>query len=265
MLILCKAVAYIRVSTEQQKQYGAGLEIQKQQIQEYCQKNKIKLVEVFSDEAVSGAKENREGINQLLEYIAENKIDRVIIQKYDRLSRDTYYGLWIRKELKKLEVELLSIAEESFSGTDPINELMQNIIYSFAEFEKSRISERMLSGRKKKANSGKKASGNTPFGYKYKYDESGINQGVIIDLKEAEIVKQIFKDKANGLSLQNIKDKLDSQGIVTSRGNQYSRQTIQHIIKNKFYIGIVQFDEIEKQGEHEPIISKVLFGKANSK
>jgi DNA invertase Pin-like site-specific DNA recombinase len=42
---------------------------------------------------MSGAKENRKGINDLLEYVKNNKIDKVIIYKLDRLNRDTMY--WI--------------------------------------------------------------------------------------------------------------------------------------------------------------------------
>jgi site-specific DNA recombinase len=261
---MCKAVGYIRVSTETQVNNGQGLDIQEQEIKSYCNKNNIKLIEVFRDEAMSGANENRQGINELLEYVKENDIDRVIIHKLDRLSRDTMYGLFIRKELKKIDVELLSIKEENISGNDPIQNLMQTIIFAFAEFEKEQISNRMLLGRRSKAEKGIKASGNCPFGYRYKYNESGKNPVVVIDDDKYIIVKDIFNKYLYGMSLQKIADNLNNNNIMTNSNKPWSKQSIQVILKNKFYIGIVEFDDIEKNGLHEPIVSKIMFNRVQS-
>lgn len=262
---MCKAVGYIRVSTEEQVRNGQGLDIQAKEIKEYCKLKGIELIKIFSDEGVSGSKENRKGMNDLLEYIKNNKIDKVIVLKLDRLSRDAMYGLWIRKELKKLNIELISIKEENLTGNDPIQNLMNTIVLAFAEFEKEQITYRMLSGRKEKAMEKKqKASGNCPYGYKYQYNEQGKNPIVIIDDEKAEIVKEIFSLYLKGYSLQKIADYLNNKGITTDRGNKWTKQAIHVILTNDFYTGVVRFGDIVEKGNHKPIINKITFGKVQS-
>jgi DNA invertase Pin-like site-specific DNA recombinase len=259
---MCRAVGYVRVSTESQMKNGEGLKIQRQEIERYCTDKNIELVKVFSDEAVSGANEDRNGINELLTYVAENKIDRVIIHKIDRLSRDTMYGLFIRKELKKVDVELLSINEESLSGNDPVSELMNTIILAFATFEKSQISNRMLLGRREKAlNKKQKSSGNCPFGYCYRYDNLGKNPIVVLDESAAKVVKEMFSLYSQGKSLQKIADYLNESGVKTSRGNDWSKQAVKVVLSNEFYTGLLKFDDIEEIGNHPIIINKITFGR----
>jgi hypothetical protein len=77
---------------------------------------------------------------------------------------------------------------------------------------------RMLSERREKAEKkGQKASGNCPFGYRYKYNEQGKNPVVVVDEEKAAVVKEIFSDYLKGLSLQKMADKLNEQGITTQR------------------------------------------------
>ncbi len=267
---MCKAVGYVRVSTETQMKSGEGLSIQKKEIAKFCKDRKldgkkIELVKVFSDEATSGADITRKGINDLLIYVAENKIEYVIIHKLDRLSRDTEYGLSVRKALQKAGVQLLSIKEESVCGNDPASTLMNTVILGFAQFEKDQIANRMILGRREKVLSkGQKGSGNCPFGYQYQYDRAGKNPIVVLDEDAAGHVKDMFAWYLSGNSLQAIVDRLNAAGIVTSRGNAWSRSSVQLILSNRFYTGVITFNDIETKGNHPAIINKITFGKVQS-
>jgi DNA invertase Pin-like site-specific DNA recombinase len=262
---MCNVVGYVRVSTEEQVKNGQGLDIQEKEINDFCKARKYNLVKIFSDEGISGAKEDRKGMNDLLEYVKENKINKVIVLKLDRLSRDAMYGLFIRKELKKMDAELVSIKEENLTGTDPVQNLMNTIVFAFAEFEKEQITYRMLSGRRSKAKEKKqKASGNCPIGYKYKYNDQGKTPVVVVDQGRAETVKEIYSLYLRGKSVQKIADILNEKGITTERGNKFSKQSIHLILTNDFYTGVVRFNDIIQPGAHESIISKVTFGKVQA-
>ncbi len=204
-------------------------------------------------------------MNDLLEYIKENDIDQLLITKVDRLARDLYLQLWIEKELKIYEVELISINEDNLNGNDYMTKAMRQMMGVFAELEKSRISDRLVRGRKRKAKKGKKASGNCPLGYKYEYDKSGRNSKVVIDKEKAEIVKEIFSLYLQGNSLSKVSKALAEKGHKTSRGNDFSKYSLSKILKNDFYTGIVRFGDIEKEGQHKPIINKITFGKVQAK
>ena len=266
--IICKAVAYVRVSTEEQVKNGSGLDIQKREIEEYVKANNIKLVAIFEDKGVSGANDvsKRKGLKDLIQYCRENEVNKVLVTKMDRLARDVYIQLWIEKELKVYDIEIESINEDNLNGNDYMTVAMRQMVAVFAELEKNRIADRLVSGRREKAEKkGQKASGNCPFGYKYKYNEQGKNPVVVIDEEKAKIVKEIFSDYLKGLSLKQIADKLNDKGITTQRGNKWSKQAVQTILKNDFYTGIVRFDDIVKEGNHEAIINKITFGKVQSK
>ena len=69
-----KAVAYCRVSTDKQKDEGT-IQIQIEEIKNYCLDNKIQLVETFQDEGISGSNEieNRIGLSELFSFLEENE------------------------------------------------------------------------------------------------------------------------------------------------------------------------------------------------
>jgi len=83
-----KAVGYARVSTEEQTQ-GVSIEAQIQIIKNFSREMGFNLVKVFKDEGISGLLDAsaRDGLFSLFKYIEENKVDAVIVFKFDRLAR----------------------------------------------------------------------------------------------------------------------------------------------------------------------------------
>lgn len=264
---MINAVGYIRVSTEEQVKNGSGLDIQEKEIKEYCKENNINLIKIYSDEGISGANDisKRKGLNDLLEFCKKNKVDNMLITKMDRLARDIYIQLWFEKELLVNDVKMVSINEDNLNGDDYMTKAMRQMVGVFAELEKNRITDRLLSGRKEKAlNKKQKASGNCPFGYKYKYNSQGKTPVVVVDPEKAQIVKEIYKLYMRGNSLQKIADNLNSLNIKTNRGNNWSKQAVHLILTNDFYTGIVRFKDIVTKGSHEAIINKITFGKVQA-
>lgn len=257
---LMRAVGYVRVSTEEQVQEGNGLEIQRSEITSYCKKNRIELVEIFEDAGISGSNglDKRAGLKAMFEYLQEHKdIDTVVVYKYDRLSRDLFLQLFLEKELKKMNVRIVSITEEHLSKDDYISNLMRQLIGAFAEFEKNRIAERLLSGRKHKARTEQSyASSYYPFGY--------TQDGRVIP-EHAEIVRQAFVRYSNGESLQDIADWLNSLSIATKRGGQWSRQSVRNMLTNRVYMGRVKWGEFEAVRDDLQIVPEALFNKVQRK
>lgn len=264
---MVKALGYKRVSTEEQVKNGSGLEIQEKEIREHCKKNKIELVNIYADEGISGANDatKRKGLNDLLDYCKKNDIDIILVTKMDRLARDVYIQLWIEKELLVCDTKIVSISEDNLNGTDYMTKAMRQMVGVFAELEKNRIADRLLSGRRNKAEEKKqKASGNCPFGYKYSYNDQGKTPIVVIDPEKAESVKEMYSLCLKGKSSQNIANTLNEKSITTERGNNWSKQSVHLILTNDFYTGIVRFNDIVQPGQHEPIINKILFGKVQA-
>ena len=261
------AVAYIRVSTEEQVKNGQGLKIQIKSIKDYCKLNKIKLVhEIFADEGVSGAKptEKRPGLNDLFSFIISKDVDCIVVSKLDRLSRDVEFGANIKKKLDKLNVGIISISDGEFRGNNETSDAMFNISTSFAQLERKRISKRQIEGRIMKSENGGKANGTCPFGYLYRYNATGKKPVAIVDKEKLNAVKEMYSLYLQGLSFEKIANYLNDKGILTNRNNKWRADAIGTILKNDFYRGIVTYSGEKYNGIHEPIINSITFGKVQS-
>lgn len=243
-----KVVGYIRVSTENQVDEGMGLEIQEDIIKKYCKEKKYELIKIYDDPGESGGTiEKRSGLLNLLAEAKEKKFEKVIVAKLDRIARDTFATLWIEKELKKYDVELFSIAEP-YRWDDPAQKVFLQMISVFAEFEKARITERLVSGRVKKFDKGGYAGGNLSLGYKTVEGELRINQ------EEAETVRMIKKLRRQGLSMQRIAQRLNNEHVATKRGGKYwYASTVRSVLKNSIYKGKIRYCGRTGQGIQQPI------------
>lgn len=257
-----KVVMYRRVSTSTQVD-GFGLKTQKDTIEKYCNDNNIEIVGDFVDSGISGTSDNREGLLEALNLIEQGKAQKIIVRDIGRLWRDIYQQAYVMGRLKDFKADFISIEEPNLNmyalENDPSQYLVNTILQALANHQRMEIKRKLAKGRRTKAEQGTKACGVAPYGYKWD------NAQIVIDTDKAEIVKEIYSLYNNGASLQNIADTLNDRGITTDRDKKFSKQAISVILKNDFYVGTVTHGDIKKQGTHDAIVSKVLFGRIQSK
>ncbi len=84
-----KALGYTRVSTDEQL-HGNGLDVQRQSIRRFCKAEGIKLVDVLSDEGVSGSNglDHRVGLAAALARLEAGEANCLVVYRLDRLARD---------------------------------------------------------------------------------------------------------------------------------------------------------------------------------
>ncbi len=127
-----KKIGYIRVSTDKQ-----NLQLQEDALKtEGCYK-------IFTDVA-SGAKTDRPGLTECLDYIREG--DTLVVWKSDRLGRSTVDLLKIVDDLRKREIGFKSITEDLLDTTSSNGRLIFGIFALLAEHERDRIRERTKAG-----------------------------------------------------------------------------------------------------------------------
>ncbi len=263
-----KVFGYVRVSTETQSEEGYGIDTQKQAIKEYCKNNDLELLEIFCDEGISGAVNetrlelNRPGFNKLIESITDRQT--VVVLNTSRLWRNHLAGVLIRNDLLIRESEVISIEQGNYSIRDknPINNLMNDITVAIDCYERSNIMMKLEKGRITKARDGISASGAAPLGYKW--GRKGKKSVIEVFPKKKKIVKEIFNKYLNLKSLEKVRRYVNDKGYTTAKEKEFSSMGIYKILSNPFYIGEVNWGGIKSKGQHEPIISKVIFGKVQA-
>ena len=108
---------------------------------------------------------------------------------------------------------------------------------------------------------GRYGTGPAPYGYRRGGERE---DPLVIDDREAEVVRTIFREYLRTRSTGKVVDYLHSKEIYTRKGNKWSRQAIAIILNNRTYRGRVSYGDVETQGVHPPIIEPALFYKANA-
>lgn len=134
---------YCRVSSHEQKQKG-DLDRQKARLLEYCVKKKYPVEQVF-DEVGSGMNDTRSKLQQLMKLVFERKINRVIIEHKDRLSRFNF-------NIFKVFFESYGVTIEYVEETLPKafeDELVEDMLSLMASFSAKIYGKRSAENKKK--------------------------------------------------------------------------------------------------------------------
>jgi predicted site-specific integrase-resolvase len=118
--IATKAVAYVRVSTEEQAATGHGLETQDKAVRAFAESQGYELVEVASDPGVSGATRpaDRPGFGRVLELAAAGAFTVLLVYKFDRLAREIRYAVTTVSDLAEShDVVIRSVTEPIDTAT----------------------------------------------------------------------------------------------------------------------------------------------------
>lgn len=120
---------YARCSTSDQKQHG-DIDRQSQRLSEYCAKKKYKVEYIIKDMG-SGLNDKRKGFTKLCNLVVNGKINKVVIEHKDRLTRFQYNLIEFFFNSYGVEIELLD-KKECTEQEELVNDMMM-LIASFSD------------------------------------------------------------------------------------------------------------------------------------
>lgn len=140
---------YCRVSTADQTTENQLLDLR-----QYCKSRNWHIVGEYRDDGVSGTKDNRPALKQLMDAAKKRKVDVILVWKLDRFGRSVNHLVNSLEELRTLGVDFVSFTE-SLDTTSAQGRLVFNVMASIAEFERCLIVERVVSGLRRAKSQGK--------------------------------------------------------------------------------------------------------------
>jgi site-specific DNA recombinase len=277
-----RVAIYIRVSTQEQKMDGYGLEAQESKLIEYVNNNKYqnfitKKEWIFKD-VHTGSELNRQGLNKVMSLVKERKIDVVLVWKIDRLSRNLKHLLMTFDEFERNNVSFVSV-QENLNFTGPIGKLIFQIFGALAQFERELIKGRTIMGRIASAEMGNFTGVYVPYGYRAIKNPSGRGKKLERIQKEKEMVIKIFNWYIyDSLGLGEITKKLNDLKIPVgecswSKRGIWTERVVRTMIHNPIYRGKFIANKKDENGgvlpENEwtivnipPCISEFVFQQA---
>lgn len=234
-----KAAAYARYSSDSQRE--ESIEAQLRAIREYCERNRMQLVKIYTDEARSATTDDRPGFLQMIQDSALGMFDAVIVHKLDRFSRDRYDSAFYKRQLKKNGIRLISVLEPLDDSPESI--ILESVLEGMAEYYSANLARETLKGLKENAFECRHNGGLPPLGY----DVDPETKKYIVNENEAEAVKMIFEMYASGAGYNAIIDQLNLLGYKTKRGKTFGKNSIHEILRNEKYTGVYIYNSTARK------------------
>lgn len=208
----------------------------------------------FEDIAESGASVERPAFQRLLERIRAREIDRVIIYRLDRISRNLLDFVATARLMKEHDVGL-SIATAPELGSAALEGAMLNVVAAFAEFEREMIRDRIRDARAAHKLRGRRIAGRVPFGYR----ADARTKQLVPEPVETACVCRMFQLAAGGATAAQIAATMNELGWRTNRNGTWTARQVLETLSNPVYLGRFREGDGTRAGVHDAIIDEDLF------
>lgn len=228
-----RVAAYCRVSSDKDEQLNS-FEVQKTYYTEKITSNpQWKNAGIFKDEGISGTSiKNRKDFQRMLRHCYEGRIDLILVKSVSRFGRNTEETLKIARKLKKINVGVV-FEKENLDTRTMQSEMMLTFFCAFSQSESESMSANIKWGNTKAFEQGKVRISPTMYGF-----TRNIDGEIAIDELQAEVIRMIYHDYLDGMSLGGIKKKLEKMGKKTAFGRDtWNTAVINGILSNEKYMG----------------------------
>lgn len=250
------AVIYARYSSDNQRE--ESIEGQIRECTAYAEKNDITVVKHYIDRAVSAKTDNRPQFQQMIKDSERKLFDLVLVWKLDRFARNRYDSARYKTQLKKNGVKLMSATETISEGPEGI--ILESVLEGYAEYYSADLSEKVVRGQTENILKGRCNGGRGTFGYTLDSERR-----FHIDPVTSPFVMEAFKRYNEGATMKEIRDWMNEQGVKNPVGGALTYNSVEHMLKNRRYIGELKYRDVLIADAIPPIVPTELFEEVQQK
>jgi len=212
------AVAYLRTSSA--TNVGAEKDSDKRQraaIEAFAKRAGFTIIDEYYDKAVSGADriDERPGFREMLQRLAANGANTIIVESPDRFARDLAVQLAGHDMLKELGISIIpASAPDFFTEDTPTAVLVRQVLGAIAQFEKASTVAKLAAARKRKRECDGRCEGRKPL--------SATRPEVVALARKL----RRRKPKSGQLSLRGVSSELAARGFLNERGKPFAAKSV---------------------------------------
>ena len=257
------AVAYLRVSTDEQANSALSLPSQQKTCENVARTKQLPILHIFIDPGESARTAQRPAFQEMVRFCKQHRheVGYVIVQNLSRFARNHRDQSHFLADLYRAGISLISAYEPQVDET-PTGKLAANILGSFNQYFSDDLSVRMRDRCRAAVIAGR-WPWPAPPGYVNVDVRDGAN--IIPDAKSAHLIRKCFELIATGLHTQaDARRVITEEGLRTRRGRLFNAQEFQRMLRNPIFAGLVcpaSMPDLRVKGKHQAIISEELFNK----
>ena len=266
-----RVCSYCRVSTLRETQ-TSSIDSQSKHYEDHIKSNpEWEYAGTYIETGVTGTKaEIRPELQRLLQDCRDHKIDLILTKSISRFARNTTDCLELVRYLTSLGINIW-FEKENIHTDSMDSDFLLSIFACLAEEESHSISGNVKWSIRKKFQNGSYKQALAPYGYEWR------DKTLVVEKKEAEVVKTIYRMALSGSGYFAIATHLNTEKIPGPTGKAWSQNEVKMILSNPAYTGDIllqktfvdeTFQQKKNQGEmdqylvdehHDAIISKEDF------
>jgi site-specific DNA recombinase len=233
--------ALARVSSREQEREGFSLEIQEDALKRYAAQAGGEIVKFFKIAETASKSDERKTFRELIAYAKKNAfaLDGLLFYKVDRASRNLFDYVELERLESEYDLPFISVSQPTEST--PAGRMMRRTLANMASFYTEQ-----------------------PYGYRnIRKDGRGV---IEVDTEAAANVKRIFNLYAHeNLTLDGVVERVNAEGRVWRKSQaMFPRSSVHNILKDRAYIGELEFKGQWYAGKHEPIIDRATWDRVQA-
>lgn len=250
---MTRAVIYARYSSHSQRE--ESIEGQLRECGAYAKREGLTVVQEYIDRALTATSDNRPAFQEMIRDSSRHDFDVVLLYALDRFARDRYDAAMYRKKLKDNGVKIISVTQPIDDSPEGI--LIESLLEGMAEYYSANLARGVKRGMRENALKCMAVGGPGFLGYSV----DPVTKKYVIDERQAAIVREIYQLYSENKTLIEIVNICNSKGYRTNLGRPFARNSLTTILRNRRYIGIYIYDDIEIPDGMPAILDVELFEK----
>lgn len=242
---------YLRFSSERQSEQS--IEGQLRDAITFCKLHRYRIVAIYVDRATTARKDVEKRVNflQMVSDSEKRHWQYVIVWKLDRFARSRNDSALFKMRLRKNGVRVVSATENISENPEGI--ILEAVLEGMAEFYSAELSQKITRGMRESALKCHSIGGHVPLGYEIR------DHKLVIDPATAPIVQKAFELYSQGWTVADICREFNARGYRTAKNVEFNRNSFKSMFRNKRYIGVYKYKDMEIEDGVPAIIDKELF------